>query len=105
MGNKLFIMSVMKAMSKFQISGGLRCVIDAKKSKALNAVTAEGHNLLDMYCQIASLPLGYNDPDMLKVAEDNLSLSIHRFAVNVCPPTEHAHHLNNVYDRVTPPSM
>lgn len=43
----------------------MRFFIDFEKSAGNYLVDADGNRLLDVYCQIASLALGYNHPDIL----------------------------------------
>ena len=43
-------------------------------------VDVDGNRMLDMFSHIASLPIGYNHPQMLRVFQDpaNLTLLAHR---------------------------
>jgi 4-aminobutyrate aminotransferase-like enzyme len=41
--------------------------VDFAASRGNYVVDADGNTLLDMYSHIASLPIGYNNPHMLKV--------------------------------------
>jgi 4-aminobutyrate aminotransferase/(S)-3-amino-2-methylpropionate transaminase len=44
--------------------------VDYERSIGNYLVDADGNTMLDVFAQIASIALGYNVPDMLKLAED-----------------------------------
>ncbi|KAG7899599.1 hypothetical protein KL907_004951 [Ogataea polymorpha] len=55
-----------------------RCVYflaDYRKSIGNYIVDADGNTLLDCYAQIASIPLGYNNPELIKVAKSDEMVS------------------------------
>ncbi|KAH3661549.1 hypothetical protein OGAPHI_006397 [Ogataea philodendri] len=55
-----------------------RCVYflaDYQKSYGNYIVDADGNTLLDCYAQIASIPLGYNNPELIKVAKSDEMVS------------------------------
>ncbi|CAF0749985.1 unnamed protein product [Adineta ricciae] len=62
-------------------------VLDIDKSIGNYAVDIDGNVMLDVYEQIASLPLGYNHPAIQKVFQDskNLSQLVNRPALGVHP--------------------
>lgn len=53
-------------------------VVDYEKSQGNYIVDADGNVILDVYAQIASIALGYNVPEMMKLGEEvsNISLSV-----------------------------
>lgn len=46
-------------------------VADYEKSQGNYIVDVDGNTLLDVYCQVASIPLGYNNPNLIKVAKSD----------------------------------
>ncbi len=59
-----------KSMDKIQHAGGVYFFADYEKSIGNYVVDADDNVMLDMYMQIASLPLGYNHPAVRKVCSD-----------------------------------
>lgn len=53
-------------------------VVDYEKSQGNYIVDADENVILDVYAQIASIALGYNVPEMMKLGEEvsNISLSV-----------------------------
>ncbi|KAJ9119847.1 hypothetical protein QFC24_005561 [Naganishia onofrii] len=53
-------------------------------------VDLDGNAFLDVYAQIASIPIGYNNPDLLKLAKTDLfaTMAMNRPALGVFPPGE-----------------
>ena len=43
----------------------MNAFIDYERSSGVYAVDVDGNRMLDVYGQIASLPLGYNHPDIM----------------------------------------
>ncbi|GME97357.1 unnamed protein product [Ambrosiozyma monospora] len=46
-------------------------VADYSKSTGNYIVDVDGNQLLDVYCQVASIPLGYNNPKLIEVAKSD----------------------------------
>jgi 4-aminobutyrate aminotransferase/(S)-3-amino-2-methylpropionate transaminase len=77
----------MNDLEKTQNSLSTIFVLDVDKSIGNYAVDIDGNIMLDVYEQIASLPLGYNHPAIQKVFQDskNLSQLVNRPALGVHP--------------------
>lgn len=57
-------------LGKMQQSGTVAFFADFENSHGNYIADADGNKLLDVYMQIASVPLGYNHPDYQKVVEN-----------------------------------
>ncbi|CAF3340686.1 unnamed protein product [Rotaria sp. Silwood1] len=77
----------MKELEKTQNALSTIFVLDVEKSIGNYAIDIDGNIMLDVYEQIASLPLGYNHPAIQKVFQDpkNLSHFVNRPALGVHP--------------------
>jgi len=82
-------------MEKFKEQGGLggaaQLFIDYRRSHGSYIVDADGNVMLDMFMQIASVPVGYNHPSFEAVVkgDDLFSTFAHsRSALGVFPPVE-----------------
>ena len=65
----------------------VRIVSNLEKSKGNFLVDADNNKILDVYCNIASLPLGYNHPKLLKNSKEFIPYLIQRAALGVVPPS------------------
>ena len=76
---------------------------DYRKSYGNYVVDADGNRLLDVFAQIASLPLGYNHPKIHEILQDpaNTCLMANRPAMGVNPPMEWGTELKSVIDQVS----
>ena len=81
-----------------------RVVVNLQKSKGNYVVDHRGEKYLDLHSNIASLPLGYNHPDLVAFSQrpEVQSLLIHRQATNFYPSLEHKQQLLDVYPLISP---
>lgn len=89
--------NLLKQMSKIQQSGAINFFVDYEKSTGNYIADADNNMILDIYMQIASLPLGYNHPAILKVLQDpkNQNIFVNRPALGSFPPLNFADKLES----------
>lgn len=62
---------------KISDSRAQQLVVDYEKSRGNYLVDADGNVMLDVFAQIASIALGYNVPEMMKLGEEVSPLRLH----------------------------
>jgi len=79
-------------------------IVDLERSAGCYVADIDGNEMLDGFGQIASLPLGYNHPRLLTAARSNDAVlaQVHRSALGVLPPREHAELVSSTLGRVAP---
>ncbi|KRY36641.1 4-aminobutyrate aminotransferase, mitochondrial [Trichinella spiralis] len=94
-------------LSEIQNSDAVQFFVDYTKSIGNYIADVDGNMLLDVYSQIASIPIGYNHPDLIEaVKSTNMrSMFINRPALGVYPPKDHVQSLRSSLLVVAPPGM
>jgi len=94
-------------MDKIQQSGAITFFTDFDKSTGNYICDADGNMLLDVFMQIASLPLGYNHPAIIDVLRDpaNQNTFVNRPALGSFPPLNFVEKINKTLLSVAPPGM
>ena len=92
-------------LSARQECSAVAFLVDYEASEGNYLVDADGNRLLDLFGQIASLPLGYNDPAIRAALVANLSVSANRPALGVFPPKDWASQLESIARRFAPRGM
>ncbi|KAK0722499.1 4-aminobutyrate aminotransferase [Lasiosphaeria miniovina] len=85
----------------------LNMLTDYNKSVGNYIVDPDGNVLLDVYAQIASIPVGYNNPALREAAlsDDMISSLINRPALGNFPPTDWANVLKTGILKVAPKGL
>ncbi|XP_065180947.1 4-aminobutyrate aminotransferase, mitochondrial-like isoform X1 [Sycon ciliatum] len=81
--------------------------VDLKESFGNYVVDADGNRFLDLFCQISSLPIGYNHPDLIAAASSQeavLNLA-NRTALSRHPPVGYADQVQDTLMSVAPQGM
>ncbi|KAJ2610370.1 hypothetical protein H4S08_003644 [Coemansia sp. RSA 1365] len=99
--------TVLKNLSQLQDTRAAVFAVDYSKCVGNYITDADGNMLLDMYCQIASIPVGYNNPRLLAAAKDpRMGTALaNRPALGVFPSVEWAQMLEEAFMRVRPAGM
>ncbi|XP_041362949.1 4-aminobutyrate aminotransferase, mitochondrial-like [Gigantopelta aegis] len=100
-------LKLLKELDAIQNTGAAQFFVDYDRSQGNYIVDADGNVLLDLYTQIASLPLGYNHPSLAKAMSrpENLSAFINRPALSVFPPKDWPQKLQTALLAVSPPGL
>jgi 4-aminobutyrate aminotransferase/(S)-3-amino-2-methylpropionate transaminase len=100
-----FIKSLNKQGADY--GGSLEAGLDYELSEGNYCVDNDGNRMLDTFMQIASLPLGYNHPDLRKLLGDSKfqAWSVSRAALGMYPPKGWDEVLESSLLKVAPPGM
>jgi 4-aminobutyrate aminotransferase/(S)-3-amino-2-methylpropionate transaminase len=87
--------------------GAIKIFVDIEKSHGCYMVDADGNKILDAFGMIASLPLGYNHPQVMEAARTPAwqRASTHRTALGMMPPTEYPSQCTDTLMSIAPVGM
>jgi 4-aminobutyrate aminotransferase/(S)-3-amino-2-methylpropionate transaminase len=96
--------SLIAEMGQRQEERTVHFIADYHKSIGNYLVDADDNVLLDVFCQISSMPLGYNHPDLLKAAKSDewAQALVNRPALGIAPDVTWPKLLNDVFMSVAP---
>ncbi|ETV96107.1 4-aminobutyrate aminotransferase [Aphanomyces invadans] len=79
-----------KELATMQHTAAVHFFVDYKASRGNYIVDVDGNRYLDVFCQIASLPIGYNHPALAAAMTDpdNLAMLTQRPCLGNLPPLE-----------------
>ncbi|XP_030637374.1 4-aminobutyrate aminotransferase, mitochondrial-like [Chanos chanos] len=82
--------ALQKQLGEMQSVMSVNFFCDYEKSRGNYLVDVDGNRMLDVYTQIASIPIGYNHPALIKVMMNpqNMSTLVNRSALGMLPPKE-----------------
>ena len=94
-------------MEKVHQTTSVKFFGDYEKSFGNYLVDADGNQLLDSFMQISSLPLGYNHPELVALANDPRLITslVSRPALGAFPRTDFADLIRNSLTAVAPPGL
>lgn len=100
-------LALKEELGSVQNSGSVVFFTDYDKSQGNYIADADGNLLLDLYMQIASMPLGYNHPRLIQTVKDaeNTSLFVNRPALCNFPPVKWMSRLKNALLSIAPPGL
>ncbi|KAI8367624.1 4-aminobutyrate aminotransferase [Radiomyces spectabilis] len=98
---------IMEKLNKYQDTRSVFFVADYEKSKGNYIVDADGNKMLDVFAQIASIPVGYNNPAFLNlISKPAFQTALaNRAALGVNPNKDWVDSVEKAFMRVAPKGM
>ncbi|KAK7112737.1 4-aminobutyrate aminotransferase, mitochondrial-like isoform X2 [Littorina saxatilis] len=100
-------LQLLKELSAVQESGAVQFFADYERSFGNYIADVDGNLMLDMYTQIASVPLGYNHPRVIQAFKDpkNQAAFVNRPALGLFPSGDHVQRMRQTLMSVAPPGL
>lgn len=97
----------LKRLAALQNTSAINFFVDYSASRGNYLVDVDGNRFLDVYGQIASLPIGYNHPALLEAmsAKANLAMLAQRPCLGVFPPSDWVDRIDSTLLRVLPQGL
>ncbi len=98
---------LMSQLGQLQNSATINFFADYQSSRGNYLMDVDGNRFLDIYGQIASLPIGYNHPAILAAMSDpnNLSILAQRPCLGLFPPADWVERIQNTLEKVCPKGL
>ncbi|KAM9986666.1 hypothetical protein ACTFIY_011093 [Dictyostelium cf. discoideum] len=99
--------ALIERLNKLQDPRAAHFFADYANSRGNYISDVDGNILLDLYCQIASIPIGYNNPELIKAAKSDrwVSAIINRPSLGVLPPKDWPALIENSFMQVSPKGL
>ncbi|KDO23403.1 4-aminobutyrate aminotransferase [Saprolegnia parasitica CBS 223.65] len=96
-----------REMQSMQQAAAVQFFVDYTASKGNYIVDVDGNRYLDVYAQIASLPIGYNHPRIHAAIQDpkNLAILSQRPCLGILPPADWTNMLETTLAKMQPPGL
>ena len=100
-------LKLMKQMDSVQQAGAVSFFVDYAESRGNYIVDVDGNRYLDMFSQIASLPIGYNHPKVIKAmtVPENLIMLAQRPCLGILPPADWSNRIERTLMRYAPKGL
>ncbi|XP_025058899.1 4-aminobutyrate aminotransferase, mitochondrial isoform X2 [Alligator sinensis] len=98
---------LMKELNGIQNAEAVHFFCNYEESRGNYLVDVDGNRMLDLYCQISSIPIGYSHPSLIKLLQQpqNLSTFINRPALGILPPENFTEKLKESLLSVAPKGL
>ncbi|OWF52736.1 4-aminobutyrate aminotransferase, mitochondrial-like [Mizuhopecten yessoensis] len=98
---------LLKELDTIQNTKAVHFFVDYERSQGNYLTDVDGNVILDLYTQIASVPIGYNHPRLLDalMKKENRATFVNRPALGVYPPSDLSSRLKNALLSVAPPGL
>ncbi|TMW64268.1 hypothetical protein Poli38472_012890 [Pythium oligandrum] len=99
--------ALISRLNEIQNSATINFFADYAASRGNYLVDVDGNRFLDIYGQIASLPIGYNHPAILDAMtdKDNLAVLAQRPCLGLFPPADWVDRIENTLTKVKPAGL
>lgn len=100
-------LALMKQLNTIQNTAAVSFFADYEASRGNYLVDVDGNRFLDIYGQIASLPIGYNHPSIINAMSNpkNLSILAQRPCLGIFPPADWVDRIENTLMKVAPKGL